>query len=70
MLRLPINCEIIASVGYQCGDELLEFEFNDGQVYQYEGVPVEVYRRMMGNPEPGRFYREHIRHHFPCRRVR
>lgn len=70
MLRLPINCRIIATVGYQSADELLELEFNNGQVYQYEGVSVEVYRRMMGSPKPGEFYREHIRHHFPYRRMR
>ncbi|MBD3372733.1 MAG: KTSC domain-containing protein [Candidatus Coatesbacteria bacterium] len=70
MLRLPINCRIIATVGYQSGDELLELEFNNGQVYQYEGVSVEVYRAMMGSPKPGDYYREHIRYHFPYRRIR
>lgn len=66
--RRPVASSAIASVGYDPGSETLELEFRSGSVYDYHGVPREVYESFLAAPSKGRFVSERIRGQFPSSR--
>jgi hypothetical protein len=43
MLREPIESSVIASMGYQADQRILEIEFRTGDIYTYFDVPAEEY---------------------------
>lgn len=49
------------SVGYSEAQETLEIEFPNGAVYQYYGVPAQVYEQLMNAESHGRYFHRHIR---------
>ena len=61
MERLPVKSTNIAAVGYDSELKVLEVEFvNSGAVYQYYGVPAEVYQDLMDASSPGRYFSQNI----------
>ena len=45
MERISVSSSNIASVGWE--DGILEVEFTNGGVYQYQGVPEDIYAGLM-----------------------
>ena len=45
--RIPVESSMLRSVGFDAESETLELEFHKGDVWQYFGVPVEVYEHLM-----------------------
>ena len=68
MRRRPVESSAITSVGYDRHSETLELEFQSGSVYDYLGVPQEVYRSLLAAPSKGRFVSRHIRGQYPSER--
>lgn len=59
------------SVGYDSVSMVLEIEFHDySAVYQYSGVPPEVYKGLMDAPSHGTYLARHIKGVFPYQRIR
>ena len=69
MERERIRSSNISSVGYDPEDETLEVEFVGGSVYQYIGVPQQLYERFMASPSKGRFFSAHIRDKFRTKQI-
>lgn len=46
---------------YWFEDELLEITFWNGRVYQYSGVPKEVWKGLCDAARPGAYFYHHIR---------
>jgi len=59
MERLPVQSSNLSSVGYDPDSLTLEIGFNNGGIYQYSGVPQEVYEGLMNASSKGTFF-----HHF------
>lgn len=59
--RTPVTSSNIASVGYSAEDEVLEIEFQSGDVWQYSSVPSSVYYALMSAPSVGSFFHHHVR---------
>jgi hypothetical protein len=55
----------LARIAYDASRRLLHLEFRDQTVYQYVGVPAEVYHALLRAPSKGRFFNRAIRGHFP-----
>ena len=53
MDRTPVVSSNIKSIGYSEEDNVLEVEFINGSVYQYEDVPEEIYTELMEASESG-----------------
>lgn len=52
----------IESAGYDPQCELLEIKFSDdGQVWQYGGVPEELWYNFKGETRPDMFFHKHIK---------
>jgi hypothetical protein len=68
MWRIPVDSEAIHSIGYR--GSVLEVEFEQGSVYQYEGVSEELYKELLDADSKGHFFMEYIRDRFPYRLIR
>ncbi len=70
MERMPVSSSNISSIGYDPDLMVLEIEFHRGRVYQYQGVPIELYESLMQAPSHGRFFSAYIRNSgYPCVRI-
>jgi KTSC domain-containing protein len=55
MKRTSVDSSMMASVGYNAAQRVLEIEFQTGDTYQYFDVPLAVYRSLLAAPSKGRF---------------
>lgn len=69
MRRSLVSSSAISSVGYDPKEEVLEVEFSSGSVYDYHGVPPEVYKSLMSAESKGRFVSENIRGQYPSEKL-
>lgn len=70
MLRQIVQSQIIKSVGYDRESLVLEVEFQNGWIYEYEEVPLSVYSALMRANSHGRYLKRHIVDDFVTRRTR
>lgn len=61
MDREQVSSSLVASVGYDSDEELLEVELQNGRVYQYRDVPKDTYRGLVNANSIGRYFNRHIR---------
>jgi hypothetical protein len=61
MERAPVRSSNVYSVGYDPARRILEVEFQDGSVYQYYGVPRDVYLDLVNAPSVGSFLARFIK---------
>ncbi|MCD4686147.1 MAG: KTSC domain-containing protein [Anaerolineae bacterium] len=61
MRRQPVTSSNLVSVGYDTATRTLEIEFDGGRVYQYYGVPENVYLGLMSAGSHGRYFHYHIK---------
>jgi hypothetical protein len=69
MPRIVLQSTLLQAAAYQ--DEcLLELQFNNGAVYQYFGVPAQIYQDLLQAESKGRYFNFHIRNRFAYVRMR
>lgn len=56
----------ISEVAYNEG--LLFVAFNKGGIYQYDGVPIEVFNNLIRSPSAGEYFAKYIKNVYPYRR--
>ena len=61
MDRIPVQSSNLASVGYDSSISMLEIEFNNGGIYQYYGVPQEIYEGLMNAGSKGTYFHQNIK---------
>ncbi len=62
MKREEVESSNIRSIGYDPASQVLEVEFNYGHlVYQYKGVPAEIYEQLMAAESKGKFLNSAIK---------
>lgn len=64
MERVQVESSNLVSVGYNPETATLEIEFHSGSIYQYSGVPEDVYRGLMNAGSKGRYFHQK---HKKCR---
>lgn len=69
MDRYNVSSSNIASVGYDPVTSTLEVEFLDGAVYQYYGVPQNMFDQLMQEASKGRFLNTYIKNAYSYSRV-
>lgn len=62
----PVDSRAIQAIGYDFASRRLRIRFEQGDSYDYCGVPQELYERFMNTYSKGRFYNDHIRDRFQC----
>ncbi|SEP28685.1 KTSC domain-containing protein [Halogranum amylolyticum] len=63
MNRDSVSSSLLASVGYDSDEQVLEVELQDGKVYQYIDIPERTYRDLLDADSLGRYFNQHIRGH-------
>ena len=69
MERQPVTSSNIASVGYDASSKTLEVEFHSGSLYEYFGVPKEIYDGLMKAESHGSYFHRHIRDKYRYRKI-
>jgi KTSC domain len=69
MERYSVASSNIASMGYDGPSQTLEVEFQDGAIYQYYGVPENMYDQLMQAGSKGRFLNTYIKNAYGYSRV-
>lgn len=60
MIRQPVASKHIKSIGYE--DDVLEIEFSNGSVYQYQGEPArEHFDKLMQSESKGKYFGKFLR---------
>jgi hypothetical protein len=61
MERTPVSSSNISSIGYEESTATLEVGFLSGKVYQYYGVPLEVYQGFISAGSHGTYLNQVIK---------
>lgn len=67
MRMIPVSSSNLSSVGYENG--VLHIAFHSGGLYEYTGVPVEVYQGLMSASSHGQYFHRYIKGVYPYRRI-
>ncbi|HDD44782.1 MAG TPA: KTSC domain-containing protein [Candidatus Desulfofervidus auxilii] len=70
MDRTSVVSSNLKSVGYDVNTKILEIEFQNGSVYQYYEVPLNIYEGLMKAPSHGKFFHARIRNVYRYRRIK
>ncbi len=60
---------VIRSYRYQPEEKRLRIIYNSGAIYDYLGVPTEVYAAMKAFPSKGTFLNQQIKGHYSFRKL-
>lgn len=69
MNRTLVASSNVQSVGYDSHTQTLEVQFLSGSVYQYYGVPENIYNQLMQASSKGKFLHMYIKNQYPYSRV-
>jgi hypothetical protein len=53
MERSPLDSSAVRSAGYDDANQVLELEFSNGRIYQFDAVPRGVYDWLLRTPNKG-----------------
>lgn len=70
MNRIAVSSSNVASVGYDQYSNTLEIEFHSGGVYQYSGVPQNIYTNLVNASSVGSYLAHHVKGVYSYRRIR
>ena len=70
MVNQMVLSRDIEWIGYEAKRQMLQVEFIEGPVYQYQPVAETVYQEFLKAPSHGRFFENRIKNHYSCKRVR
>ena len=63
-----VESSMTNSIGYDPEHNLLQLEFNNGVVYQYEGVEAETWQALQSSSSVGQFYNHEIKGNYRSHR--
>ena len=69
MHRDPVSSSNLLSVGYDPRRKLLQIEFQNGNVYEFNGIEEDVWKGMRDSESKGQFFQRNIRPVFTGRLV-
>ena len=69
MERMPVSSSSIATIRYDIETQVLEVEYHNGGVYQYQGVPQETFEEFKNSSSKGNFLNQRIRKFYPFNKV-
>lgn len=67
---VPIeNSSTILAASYDKAKSLLMVEFSQRAIYSYVDVPVSVYNEFVSSENPGKYFKDNIKHLYTTRRI-
>jgi len=69
MERFPVSSSAIAELRYDADTQALEVQYKNGGVYQYQGVPQDMFDQLMNASSKGTFINQQIKNAYVFVRV-
>lgn len=69
MERTEVSSSNIESIGYDESKKILEIEFKRGNIYQYEGVPENVFQNFLRASSHGKYFNVYIKDKYPTIKI-
>lgn len=66
MEMIRVNSSAITAVGYDPSTRRMRITFEQGDSYDFCGVPLYVYEALMRASSKGTYYNDHIRDRYQC----
>ncbi|WP_201344633.1 KTSC domain-containing protein [Thiohalobacter sp. COW1] len=66
MDMIPVSSSAIRAVGYDHASGRMKITFEQGDTYDFCGVPEPVYQGLMNAISKGAYYNDHIRDRYQC----
>ena len=66
MEMIQVRSSAIRAVGYNQSTNRMRITFEQGNSYDFCGVPIHVYDSLMRASSKGGFYNDHIRDRYQC----
>ncbi|MGB7991140.1 MAG: KTSC domain-containing protein [Candidatus Methylophosphatis roskildensis] len=60
----------LRAIGYDAGARVLQVEFDDGRLMQYQSVGQELWRRLSSSSAMSSYFRDNIEEELTSRRIR
>jgi hypothetical protein len=70
MINQMVVSTEIEWIGYEPRRDMLQVEFIEGKIYQYDHVPERIYQEFLSADSYGRYFEMNIKYRYPARRVR
>ena len=67
---IPVSSSNLMSVDYNPLTQTLTVQFHGGRVYEYYGVPQNIFDGLISAASKGRFHHRYIKNSYRYRRVR
>ena len=67
---IPVSSSDLSAVGYDFASETLTIEFNSGGLYEYYGVPQNIYEGLMSASSKGKFFHRFIKDSYNTYKIR
>ena len=67
---ISVNSSDLSAVGYDSATETLTIEFNSGGLYEYYGVPQNIYEGLMSSPSKGQYFHRFIKESYNTTKLR
>ena len=64
MERFPVSSSAISEIRYDPDIQALEIQYSNGGVYQYQGVPQDVFDQLMNASSKGTFINQQIKNSY------
>lgn len=61
MEMIPVSSTNLFAIGYNLETAALRVQFLNGGIYEYQGVPQELYDGLLAASSKGQFLNEHIK---------
>ncbi|MTJ13462.1 KTSC domain-containing protein [Anabaena sp. UHCC 0187] len=63
---LPVNSSVAYAIGYDADSQILQVEFQSGEVYQYFDVEAETWEDFHSADSIGEFFNQEIKGNYEC----
>jgi len=70
MINQMVLSTEIEWIGYEPKTAMLQVEFIEGSIYQYDHVPKQVYEAFLEAPSHGEYFESNIKRKFTYRKIR
>jgi hypothetical protein len=66
MEMIQVSSSAICAIGYDQSTRQMRITFEQGDSYNFCGVPLHVYEALMRSSSKGTYYNDHIRDRYQC----
>ncbi len=66
---LPVASTMASAIGYDSENEVLQIEFNSGEVYQYSDIDEDTWEDLYSSDAVGKYYNQYIKGKYQSQRI-